>query len=128
MSQEIQSSGATNIGAYTHSLSANRPRVFWALIAIAFCLCTLRGVAEERIWGRILDVDGDYYIVQAEDGTCYRVEWFSGSSTWDVGDQVILTADSGFGFMVYGTNYTRVWIEETDQDQPGGDDSDTDPN
>jgi len=25
---------------------------------------------------------------------------------------VILTADSGFGFMVYGTFHTRVWVDE----------------
>jgi hypothetical protein len=99
-----------------------------ALFSIAFCLCTLHVVAEERIWGTILDEDGDYYIVQAEDGTRYKVEWFAGASTWNTGDEVILTAESGFGFMVYGTNHTRVWIEQMDQDQSGGEDADSDPN
>jgi hypothetical protein len=65
-------------------------------------------------FGELTVKDGDYYIVQAEDGIRYRVEWFAGASAWNVGDQVILTADSGFGFMVYGTNHARVWIEETD--------------
>jgi hypothetical protein len=111
-----------------HLPRLHRPILICALLAIAFCLSTLKGVAEERIWGTILDQDGDYYIVQAKDGTRYRVDWFAGASTWNVGDQVILTADSGFGFMVYGTNHTRVWIEETDQERLGGDDSDDDSN
>jgi len=36
----------------------------------------------------------------------------AGYSGWDVGDTVILTVDSGFGFMVYGTYHTRVWVDE----------------
>jgi hypothetical protein len=111
-----------------HSSRSHQPILLGALLAIAFCLSTLTGAAEERIWGTILDQDGDYYLVQAEDGHRYKVEWFAGVSTWNVGDEVILTADSGFGFMVYGTNHTRVWIEETDEERSGGDDRDDDSN
>lgn len=64
--------------------------------------------AEERIFGTILDEDGDTYLVEAEDGTRYKVEWIAGSILWSVGDETILTADSGMGFMVYGTNHTYV--------------------
>jgi hypothetical protein len=83
--------------------------------------------AEERIFGTILDEEGEFYLVEAEDGTRYKVEWYGGSSLWSVGDSAILTAASGFGYMVYGTNRTYAWIEETEQnslDEATAEDSD----
>lgn len=89
-------------------------RVF--LISIAALLCTSEmSNAEERIFGTILDEDEDTYLVEAEDGTRYKVEWNAGSTLWSVGDEAILTTESGMGFMVYGTNHTYVSIEETEQ-------------
>jgi hypothetical protein len=87
------------------------------LISIAALLCT-SGIsnAEERIFGTILDEDGETYLVEAEDGTRYKVEWNAGSTLWSVGDEAILTTESGMGFMVYGTNHTYVSMEETDLD------------
>jgi hypothetical protein len=85
-------------------------------ISIAALLCTSgMSNAEERIFGTILDEDGDTYLVEAEDGTRYKVEWDAGSTLWGVGDEAILTTESGMGFMVYGTNHTYVSIEETEQ-------------
>jgi hypothetical protein len=51
--------------------------------------------------------------VQLEDGREFNVEWVAGYSEWDVGDKVILTVESGFGFTVYGTRHTYVSVEET---------------
>ena len=64
------------------------------------------------MWGTIAVADGDNYTVEIEDGRLFSVEWYAGYSGWDVGDTVILTVDSGFGFMVYGTYHTRVWVDE----------------
>ena len=92
-------------------------------------LCTSEtSKAEERIFGTILDEEGDTYLVEAEDGTRYKVEWNAGSTLWSVGDEAILTTESGFGFMVYGTNHTYVSIEETEEsslDESTDEDSDS---
>jgi hypothetical protein len=48
--------------------------------------------------------------------------WKNGYSDWDVGDTVILSVDSGFGFMVYGTRQTQVSVEETSEAVPGNGD------
>jgi hypothetical protein len=67
---------------------------------------------EDRWWGEIMTADEDTYRVQTEDGRLFNVEWYAGYNGWDVGDTVILTVDSGFGFMVYCTYHTRVWVDE----------------
>jgi hypothetical protein len=88
----------------------------WSLVPLA---CA----AEDRWWGEITDInsDGDTYTVQLEDGRELNVEWVNGYSDWDVGDTVILTVDSGFGFMVYGTRHTYVSVEKTVEAVPDGD-------
>jgi hypothetical protein len=70
---------------------------------------------EERWWGEITDIgsEGDIYTIQIKDGRLFNVVWKNGYSDWDVGDTVILSVDPGFGFMVYGTRHTQVWVEET---------------
>jgi hypothetical protein len=99
-----------------------------ALVAILtlfalWSLVPLSRADEDRWWGEITDIslDGDIYTVQIEDGRLFNVEWKNGYSDWDVGDTVILTVDSGFGFMVYGTRHTRVWVEETVEAVPDDD-------
>jgi hypothetical protein len=79
---------------------------------------------EECWWGEITDIssEGDIYTVQIEDGRLFNVEWKNGYSEWNVGDTVILTVDSGFGFMVYGTRHTRVWVEEAVEAVPDDND------
>lgn len=69
---------------------------------------------EDRWWGTIMEMIAveDAYSVQTEDGRLFKLEWCAGYSGWDVGDTIILTVDSGFGFMVYGTYHTRVWVDE----------------
>jgi hypothetical protein len=67
---------------------------------------------EDKWWGVIMTADGDAYTVETEDGRMFNVECYAGYSGWDVGDTVILTVDSGFGFMVYGTYHTRVRVDE----------------
>src|SRR5258708_1295966 len=70
---------------------------------------------EERWWGEITDIslEGDIYTVQIKDGRLFNVVWKNGNSDWNVGDTVILSVNPGFGFMVYGTRQTQVWVEET---------------
>lgn len=77
---------------------------------------------EDRWWGEITEIssDGDTYTVQLEDGREFDVEWLAGYSDWHVGDKVILTVESGFGFMVYGTRHTYVSVEETIEAVPDG--------
>jgi hypothetical protein len=78
---------------------------------------------EERWCGEITDInsDEDTYTVQLEDGREFNVEWVAGYRDWDVGDKVILTVESGFGFMVYGTRHTYVSVEETVEAVPDDD-------
>jgi hypothetical protein len=89
-------------------------RVLLMSIVALLCISGMSN-AEEKICGTILDEDGDTYLVEAEDGTRYKVEWNAGSTLWSVGDKAILTTESGMGIMVYGTNHTYVSIEETEQ-------------
>jgi len=79
---------------------------------------------EERWWGEITDIssEGDIYTVQIEDGRLFNVEWKNGYSEWNIGDTVILTVDSGLGFMVHGTLHTRVWVEEAGEAVPDDND------
>jgi hypothetical protein len=92
------------------------PRLFLLVVTTLTLLAAgVSNAADEKIWGTIVDENGDTYLVESNDGTHYKVEWYAGNSTWNVGDTVILTTESGMGFMVNGTDHTYAWIEETDQ-------------
>jgi hypothetical protein len=80
--------------------------ILWSLIPSSW--------AEDRWWGEITNITADEqtYTVETEDGRSFNVEWYGGYRGWDVGDTVILTVDAGFGFMVYGTYHTRVWVDK----------------
>ncbi len=90
------------------------PRLFFSFsIFIAALLCTNEtSKAEERIFGTILDEEADTYLVEAEDGTRYKVEWNAGSTLWSVGDEAILTTGSGFGLWFTAPIALHVSIED----------------
>jgi hypothetical protein len=95
-----------------------------ALLAVlAFGSLAPSSRAEERWFGVITaaDDDGNSYTVETDDGRVFYVIWEAGYSGWDLDDKVILTVDSGFGFMVYGTRHTYVWVEETVEAVPDDD-------
>jgi hypothetical protein len=84
----------------------SRSSAIWSFIPLS-------RAEEDRWWGEITaTTDEGTYTVQIEDGRLFKVDWYAGYSGWAVGDTVILTVESGFGFMVYGTNHTRVWVDE----------------
>jgi hypothetical protein len=70
-------------------------------------------LADESTATIILEAEGDdsgyrrdqSYLVEAEDGTRYKVVWCAGSVLWRLGDTAIL----------YGTNHTYASIDETEQ-------------
>ena len=71
----------------------------------------LAGVAKGRVIG-----GDDPWVVRADDGIIYKVEWYGGYSLWSEDDRVLLTTTSGRGKMIGLDNDedSEVWIDEVD--------------
>lgn len=81
------------------------------LFAFAFflALCPTRAQAQNGgYWGTIVRNPPASYVLQMDDGKLLDAEWDSGYDAWSIGDRVILTTESGGGFMFYQNKRTQV--------------------
>jgi hypothetical protein len=74
---------------------------------LAFCQTNLKA-DEGSYWGTVLRNLAATYVVRMDDGKLLDAEWNSGYDDWSAGDRVILTTESGEGFMFYGDKRTQV--------------------
>jgi hypothetical protein len=58
--------------------------------------------------GTVLEIGAANYVVQMDDGSLLDVEWDSGYDDWSRGDRVILTTESGGGYMYSDSGQTEV--------------------
>src|SRR5690348_2362893 len=78
-------------------------------LACLLALCPPRTQAQNRWYrGTIIRTPPASYVIQMDDGALLDVEWNSGYDNWSPGDRVILTTESGGGFMFYRNKRTQV--------------------
>ena len=63
---------------------------------------------EEAFGGTVLRTSAASYVVQMDDGKLLYAEWNSGDEDWSVGERVLLSTESGEGFMIFGTRRCQV--------------------
>jgi hypothetical protein len=54
-----------------------------------------------------------------DDGKLLDAEWTSGEEDWSIGDRVMLTTESGGGFMFNGERRTQVDVFSYDPSETG---------
>ncbi|HEV3211425.1 MAG TPA: hypothetical protein VGY91_14300 [Chthoniobacterales bacterium] len=79
------------------------PIVFW----LAF-LPTGTNADDGGYLGTVIDNLAATYVVQMDDGRLLDAEWNSGYDDWSSGDRVILTTESGEGYMYSEDERTQV--------------------
>ena len=87
--------------------------------AILTCWSPRTQAQDGRYWGTILRNPPAGYVLQMDDGKVLDAEWTSGDEDWLVGDRVILTTESGEGFMFNGDRRTQVDVFSYDPSQTG---------
>jgi hypothetical protein len=76
-------------------------------LAFVFCpICTKAG--NGGYLGTVLENGAANYVVQMDDGSLLDIEWDSGYDGWSRGDRVILTTESGDGYMYNGDGQTEI--------------------
>jgi len=75
--------------------------------ALAFCRTSTKA-DDGEYWGTVLQVGAANYVVQMDDGSLLDVEWDSGYDDWARGDRVLLTTESGGGYMYSESGQTEV--------------------
>ena len=75
--------------------------------ALAFCPTSAKA-DDGGYWGTVLEIGAANYVVQMDDGVLLDVEWDSGYDDWSRGDRVILTTESGGGYMYSESGQTEV--------------------
>jgi hypothetical protein len=75
--------------------------------ALAFCRTSTKA-DEGGYLGTVLENGAANYVVQMDDGSLLDVEWDSGYDVWSRGDRVILTTESGGGYMYSDDGQTEV--------------------
>jgi hypothetical protein len=86
-------------------------RILMAVTLAFACLAfyPARTEAQEgQYWGTILRHPPASYVLQMDDGKLLEAEWTSGEEDWSIGDRVILTTESGGGYMFNGDRRTQV--------------------
>jgi hypothetical protein len=81
------------------------------LIPIFFALAfwsTSTKAEDEGYLGTVLENGAATYVVRMDDGRLLDVEWDSGYDDWSRGDRVILTTESGGGYMYSDSGQTEV--------------------
>jgi hypothetical protein len=79
------------------------------LIPIFFCRTSTKA-DDGGYWGTVLENGAANYVVQMDDGSLLDVEWDSGYDDWSRGDRVILTTESGDGYMYSEGGQTEVEV------------------
>jgi hypothetical protein len=74
---------------------------------LAFCPTSTKA-DEGGYLGTVLQIGTANYVVQMDDGSLLDVEWDSGYDGWVRGDRVILTTESGGGYMYSESGQTEV--------------------
>ncbi|HYY26762.1 MAG TPA: hypothetical protein VE860_02405 [Chthoniobacterales bacterium] len=82
------------------------------LNVLAFALVALNEIGmkadEAGYWGTVLRNVAATYVIRMDDGKLLDAERNSGYDRWLAGDRVMLTTESGEGFMFYGDERTQV--------------------
>jgi hypothetical protein len=76
-------------------------------LALAFCPTSTKA-DDGGYLGTVLENGAANYVVQMDDGSLLDVEWDSGYDGWSRGDRVILTTESGDGYMYNDDVQTEV--------------------
>ena len=63
---------------------------------------------EEAFWGTVLRASAASYVLQMDDGKTLYAEWNSGYEDWSAGERVLLSTESGEGFMFLGNTRSQV--------------------
>jgi hypothetical protein len=85
---------------------------------LAFCLARTQA-QEGQYWGTIIRNPPASYVLQMDDGKLLDAEWTSGEEDWSIGDRVMLTTESGGGFMFNGERRTQVDVFSYDPSETG---------
>jgi hypothetical protein len=89
-----------------HSLTLKR---IFILLLFSFAICRTDTKAQDGGYGGVvLENLAATYIVQTDDGKLLDAEWTSGYDDWSRGDRVILTTESGEGYMYSENGRTQV--------------------
>jgi hypothetical protein len=96
----------TRIALY--SQLATLKRIFIPIV-FSLALCQTGTKADDGGYsGTVLDNLAATYVVQMDDGRLLDAEWTSGYDDWPSGDRVILTTESGEGYMYNEDGRTQV--------------------
>ena len=76
-------------------------------LALAFCPTSTKA-DDGGYLGTVLENGAANYVVQMDDGSLLDVEWDSGYDGWSRGDRVVLTTESGDGYMYNDDVQTEV--------------------
>ena len=95
--------------------------IFLTLVLLAFCSTEMKA-DQGGYWGTVIQNLAAAYVVQMDDGKLLEVEWNSGYDDWSPGNRVMLTTESGGGFMYNADEHTEVDVfpydpSETDDQQ-----------
>jgi hypothetical protein len=96
----------TDVSLYSLLLPLKRiliPIVF----ALAFCPTSTKA-DDGGYLGTVLENLAATYVVRMDDGRLVDVEWNSGYDDWSGGDRVLLTTESGEGYMYNEDGRTQV--------------------
>ena len=74
---------------------------------LAFCPTSTKA-DDGGYWGTVLQIGAANYVIQMDDGGLLDVECVSGYDNWWRGDRVVLTTESGGGYMYSESGQTEV--------------------
>ena len=63
---------------------------------------------EGAFLGTVVRTSAASYVLQMDDGNLLYAEWNSGYEDWSVGERVLLSTESGEGFMFFGDTRSQV--------------------
>jgi hypothetical protein len=100
-------------------LRHNRLAIALTLAVLVFCPPRTKAQGE-GYGGRIVRHPPASYVLQMDDGKLLNAEWQSGDDNWSTGERVMLTTESGEGYLFDGTRRTQVGVFSYDPSDPDG--------